>query len=264
MIDRRHLITPLEEGPMARNAHPEITERRILAAAKKLFFTNGYDRTSIQDIVNELGDLSKGAIYHHFPSKEAIFESISNADAVRSKSAITALETRTDLNGLSKIREFFHANVTDSDHVQLVKQGLHFLDDAKEFAANITFWSTALPTYWRPLIDEGIEDGSVPTQYPKEASELLALLTNYWLPTHFFPATRTELEHRIRCLATMLDAIDVHVFDNVLIEEMLTSGIFEEDTNSLPASHSSQQPTRMPSEETGHTRITPTASAMPA
>ena len=35
---------------MARNPHPEVTERRILAAAKKLFAEKGYDKTSIQEI----------------------------------------------------------------------------------------------------------------------------------------------------------------------------------------------------------------------
>lgn len=37
---------------MARNPHPEVTERRILAAAKKLFAEKGYDKTSIQDIID--------------------------------------------------------------------------------------------------------------------------------------------------------------------------------------------------------------------
>ena len=35
---------------MARNPHPEVTERRILAAAKKLFAEKGYDKTSFQVI----------------------------------------------------------------------------------------------------------------------------------------------------------------------------------------------------------------------
>lgn len=53
---------------MARNAHPEVTRTRILDAAQRLFMAQGYEHTSIQDIVDELGDLSKGAIYHHFKS----------------------------------------------------------------------------------------------------------------------------------------------------------------------------------------------------
>ena len=51
---------------MARNAHPEVTRTRILDAAQRLFMAQGYEHTSIQNIVDELGDLSKGAIYHHF------------------------------------------------------------------------------------------------------------------------------------------------------------------------------------------------------
>ena len=55
---------------MARNAHPEVTRTRILDAAQRLFMAKGYEHTSIQNIVDELGDLSKGAIYHHFGSKQ--------------------------------------------------------------------------------------------------------------------------------------------------------------------------------------------------
>lgn len=55
---------------MARNKYPEITVEKILEAAQKLFFEKGYDNTTIQDIVDKLGGLTKGAIYHHFKSKE--------------------------------------------------------------------------------------------------------------------------------------------------------------------------------------------------
>ncbi len=34
----------------------------------------GFDNTTIQDIVNEMDGLTKGAIYHHFKSKEEIME----------------------------------------------------------------------------------------------------------------------------------------------------------------------------------------------
>ncbi len=56
---------------MARNKHPEETVQRILTTASKLFLEKGYEKTSLQDIIRETG-LSKGAIYHHFSSKEEI------------------------------------------------------------------------------------------------------------------------------------------------------------------------------------------------
>ena len=57
---------------MSRNKYPEVTVEKILDVSQRLFYEKGYEKTSIQDIVNELGGLSKGAIYHHFKSKEDI------------------------------------------------------------------------------------------------------------------------------------------------------------------------------------------------
>lgn len=51
---------------MARNKHPEETVNFILDTAFRLFMEKGYEHTSIQDIIDHLGGLSKGAIYHHF------------------------------------------------------------------------------------------------------------------------------------------------------------------------------------------------------
>ena len=61
---------------MSRNKYPELTVEKILDVSKNLFLTKGYEETTIQDIVNELGGLSKGAIYHHFKSKEDILRAL--------------------------------------------------------------------------------------------------------------------------------------------------------------------------------------------
>ena len=44
----------------------------VLAAARKLFAINGFEATSIDDIGAKAG-VAKGAVYHHFTSKEEIF-----------------------------------------------------------------------------------------------------------------------------------------------------------------------------------------------
>ena len=61
---------------MARNKYPEVTVEKILEVSQRLFMEKGYDNTTIQDIVNELGGLTKGAIYHHFKSKEEIIDAL--------------------------------------------------------------------------------------------------------------------------------------------------------------------------------------------
>ena len=48
---------------MARNKYPEETKKKILEVARELFYIKGYDNTTIQDIVDNLGGLTKGVIY---------------------------------------------------------------------------------------------------------------------------------------------------------------------------------------------------------
>lgn len=53
----------------------EDREERILDAAVKLITHYGYDKTTIEEIAREAG-ISKGAVYLHFESKEALFEAL--------------------------------------------------------------------------------------------------------------------------------------------------------------------------------------------
>jgi AcrR family transcriptional regulator len=55
----------------------EETRNRILEAAESCFAQSGYDGTSVAQICQEAG-VSKGALYHHFDSKQAIFLELLN------------------------------------------------------------------------------------------------------------------------------------------------------------------------------------------
>jgi len=50
----------------------EETRGRIVQSALKLFADQGYDATGVAEICKSSG-VSKGAFYHHFPSKQAVF-----------------------------------------------------------------------------------------------------------------------------------------------------------------------------------------------
>lgn len=54
---------------------PKIRFAELLDCAQRLFFSRGYDNTTVNDIINEAG-LSKGAFYHYFDSKSALLEAL--------------------------------------------------------------------------------------------------------------------------------------------------------------------------------------------
>ena len=62
----------------------ESTRLEILQVADRLFCSKGYDQTSVQDILDIIHG-SKGGFYHHFPSKDAVLQTLCQQRAERAK-----------------------------------------------------------------------------------------------------------------------------------------------------------------------------------
>lgn len=58
-----------------REQQRETTHAEIIEAAEQLFAKQGYESTSVQDIADKCS-MTKGALYHHFKSKEELLEKI--------------------------------------------------------------------------------------------------------------------------------------------------------------------------------------------
>jgi len=53
----------------------EATRAELVRVAQALFSERGYEATPIEEVLARAG-VSKGALYHHFPNKEALFEAV--------------------------------------------------------------------------------------------------------------------------------------------------------------------------------------------
>ena len=189
---------------MARNKYPEVTVEKILEVSQRLFTEKGYDDTTIQDIVNELGGLTKGAIYHHFKSKEEIMDALGEK-MFFDNNPFTLVKQRKDLNGLQKMREVIKINHADVDRAELSKHTLPVLKNPRILAGMIDTDRRLIAPLWLELIEEGQRDGSIHTDYAKELSELIPLLTNVWLAPSVYPASVDEVMRKFTCICTILD-----------------------------------------------------------
>ena len=60
---------------MLRSQHAEATRRAVLAAARRSFGRKGYAQASVDEIA-AAARVTKGAVYHHFADKEALFRAV--------------------------------------------------------------------------------------------------------------------------------------------------------------------------------------------
>jgi AcrR family transcriptional regulator len=65
------------------------TRDRLVAAAVELFAARGFEATSIEAVLEETG-VSRGSLYHHFASKQSLFEAVVDAVEARAGGEIVA------------------------------------------------------------------------------------------------------------------------------------------------------------------------------
>ncbi len=203
---------------MARNKHPEETVNLILDVAFRLFMEKGYEHTSIQDIIDHLGGLSKGAIYHHFKSKEDILVAVTNKITEESNKMLDEVRDRKDLNGKEKLRTIFRESVFRpvQDEIFTVAPDLGnnprllfsiFQDTIEEVA----------PNYIQPIIEQGIADGSIQTDYPAELAELVIIVANIWTNPMIFNNSPEESYRKVMIFRQMMQGFGLDIVDDELL-----------------------------------------------
>lgn len=205
---------------MTRNKHPEQTVAKILDTSLQLFAKKGYEKTTIQDIVDELG-MSKGAIYHHFNSKKEILDAMGD-HYYNISSDLASIMKRRDLNGLEKLRELLHQQVDNGVHHGKSEMDIIMLNMWKDpylFMMNMKENLTVDSKQLEPILLEGMRDGSIRKQDVSCAVQVLLLLLNCWL---FSPLTGFDFDHfrsKLHYLREICVTIGIPVIDDALEEK---------------------------------------------
>lgn len=84
------------DKPRTREERSGTTIRHVLEVAEKHFAEAGYKATSTEALVREAG-LTRGALYHHFGSKEGLFEAVVRSVQGRLAQAVAASTADQDL-----------------------------------------------------------------------------------------------------------------------------------------------------------------------
>lgn len=81
----------------------------LLAAAERLFYAKGYEKTSVQDILTEI-NFSKGGFYHHFDSKLSVLEAICEQRAQESCEQAKEVAAACEGNAIDKLNAVMRAS----------------------------------------------------------------------------------------------------------------------------------------------------------
>ncbi|WP_019244469.1 MULTISPECIES: TetR/AcrR family transcriptional regulator [Bacillus] len=203
---------------MARNKHPEKTIEQILSISYRLFLEKGYEQTTIQDIINELG-MSKGAIYHHFKSKEEILHAIGDR-GFNERNSFQKFKNAERLNGLEKLKKIICAEFEAFEKQQFDKMAISLAENPK-FVSTLLHGTMkyGVPIF-QDLIEEGKKDGSINVEDSKSASEVILLLNNVWLSPMIAQVSEEDLERKIVFLKHLTEQMGIPFMDEEVLHAM--------------------------------------------
>lgn len=154
-----------------------VRKNEILDVAERLFGTKGFDRTSTNDILNEIG-IARGTLYYHFKSKEDILDAIIDRmtdTLVQNAAEIAADKHMPVLQRLTRMMQAL--NVTGSIGHEIMEQ-VHKPQNAlmhQKMQERLLGEITPIVT---SLVEEGIMQGICRTDYPAEAAEMALLYSS--------------------------------------------------------------------------------------
>ena len=201
---------------LPRNKYPEETVQKILDASLKLFLEKGYEETTVLDIISEMGGLTRGAFYHHFKSKEEVFDALCEK-LFYETNPFEKAKKHKELNGLEKLKFVLKTSFDETEHHQLSMASMQLME-SPAFLKKLVESNQELAPMYQELIEEGIKDGSIKTEHAKLLAELFVLLTNFWSIPTIYPMTTEETWEKFLMIKEIMDKLGLPVIDDEIVE----------------------------------------------
>lgn len=157
---------------MSQHQRSEETHERILHAALEGFAQNGFDATGVAEICRRAG-VSKGAFYHHFPSKQAVFlelmeQWLTGLDEQLTGAARGAKTVPERLLRMARMARLIFVMAEEQLPV--------FLEFWAKASRDPQIWEATISPYRRyrdtfsSMIEEGIDEGTLRPIDPRNAA----------------------------------------------------------------------------------------------
>jgi len=177
----------------------ESTVAKILAAAQSLFLARNYADVTMSQMA-EAAEVTKGALYHHFASKEELYLALLHTDLEQKRALFQAAidsesGCRERLSALTSA--FFHLDREQRDLIRLVRRDINVFDGAAR-AELIRAYQTALPELVEQVLRDGIRDGEIQPEDPRLLSWHFVALVDVTLSAYadtVFEDTGRKLDH---------------------------------------------------------------------
>lgn len=185
----------------------EYEERRkeILETAERLFLTKGYTKTTVNDILKEIG-IAKGTFYHYFKSKEEVMDEIIMRIIKEDVAKAKVIVSNPNIPVLEKLsRVLMEQSPKSGDIKDKMIEQFHQPNNAEMHQKSLVQSIIHLSPVLTEILEQGIEEGIFSTSYPQETIELLLSSAQVIFDEGLFQWKPEEMMRRVKAYIKMME-----------------------------------------------------------
>ncbi len=165
--------------PMRVTKAPDVRRKELVEAAERLFRENGWEQTSVSDIVRKVG-VAQGTFYYYFKSKDEVLDAVlEHYLKDHLERAVREIISDGSLDAMQKLQRIVNATLTfqkgDKNLIEFLHADRNMVSHQK-YMVKVRDVFVPLIT---EVLEEGIREGFFTLLYPRETVELLLVMFAY-------------------------------------------------------------------------------------
>lgn len=182
---------------------PEERRREIVSMSRNLFLKQGYESTTMQDVMTKLG-IAKGTAYHYFKSKENLLEAVVEDMVGEYMAVVEKALQECQGNALDKLRVLFSAGRTTPGEKETLDH-LHEPGNMGMHVRLLAFTLTRLAPLYAGVISQGCQEGLFRTEHPLETAEILLAGIQFVTDIGYYPWSQQDMERRAKAIPALIE-----------------------------------------------------------
>ncbi|PGZ97368.1 TetR family transcriptional regulator [Bacillus pseudomycoides] len=185
----------------------EYEERRneILDTAERLFVSKGYMKTTVNDILREIG-IAKGTFYHYFKSKEEVMDAIILRIVNTDVAAAKKIASNSNIPVIDKLFQILMAQMPKAgENKEKMIEQFHQPNNAEMHQKSLVQAIVHLTPVLTEVIEQGIKEGVFVTVYPRETIEFLIASAQIIFDEGLFQWQPHEAMQRAKAFINMME-----------------------------------------------------------
>ena len=174
----------------------------IFDAMEQLMASAPYKEISVDTIAKKAG-IGKGSIYYYFKSKDEILYSVIERSYRRAvHEYFESIKSQADASALEKIKKLLQSVIKEDfkDNEKNLIVTLHLNNDILLHNKMKYFAVQEISPILTELLQQGIKEGSIKTDTPKESAEIIVAVLTFLLDDNGFPEDSVSMKNKLKYL----------------------------------------------------------------